>query len=76
MNEEWKRKRKRRRRKRKISKRDRTKVDFHGVDVRLIIYALSGVNGLMVIKEGVLQGCTLLICVFTAKGVALSSSPP
>lgn len=76
MNEEWKRKRKRRRRKRKISKRDRTKVDFHGVDVRLIIYALSGVNGLMAIKEGVLQGCTLLICVFTAKGVALSSSLP
>lgn len=30
------------------------KVDFHGVDVRLIIYALSGVDGLMVIKEGVL----------------------
>lgn len=31
------------------------KVDFHGVDVRLIIYALSGVDGLMVIKEGVLR---------------------
>lgn len=34
---------------------DRMKVDFHGVDVRLIIYALSGVDGLMVIKEGVLR---------------------
>lgn len=38
----------------RIPVRDGTKVDFHGVDVRLIIYPLSGVDGL-----GNKRGCTV-----------------